>query len=113
MAIQKWSDNIWVLQLSDDRIFNEEVEAAQGQIEQEQTTPDVVVDLSGVEHLNSSNLSQLLKLRKTMIDHDARLRLASPPDKVWALFLTTGLDKVFDFKSDTSTALADLQIGSK
>ena len=65
-----------------------------------------------VTHLNSSNLSQLLRLRKDVIDREARLRLAGPPDHVWAVFLATGLDKVFDFATDTSTALAELQIDS-
>ena len=58
-------------------------------------------------------LSQLLRLRKAAIDGNAKLLLASIPDSVWAVFLTTGLDKVFEFARDVATALASLQIDRK
>jgi anti-anti-sigma regulatory factor len=53
-----------------------------------------------------------LRLRKAITDRKAQLRLTAPGDPVWAVFLTTGLDKVFQFSHDTTTALAELQIGS-
>ena len=74
-------------------------------------TPDMVLDFSEVNHLNSSNLSQLLRVRKLAVDRGVRLLLVAPPDSVWAVFLTTGLDKLFEFVVDVSTALAGLQVG--
>ncbi len=111
MSIEKWSETIWVVSLTDEPALSEDLLTAQEAALQTQPTPDVVVDLSAVTHVNSSNLSQLLRLRKIMIDNDRRLKLAGMPDSVWAVFLTTGLDKVFDFADDLTTALTGLQIG--
>ena len=110
MPVQKWSDRIWVVQANPDPMFTEDIDYLHDRAPVQGSMPDVVIDLSGVESLNSSNLSQLLRLRKTLQDSSARLRLAAPSDAAWAVFLSTGLDKLFDFKSDTTTALADLQI---
>jgi anti-anti-sigma factor len=110
MPVQRWSDRIWVVHLAADPVCSEDLETLHEQAAEAPRVPDVVIDLSGVEHLNSSNLSGLIQLRKTLIERSARLRLAAPPDSIWALFLATGLDKVFEFATDTSMALADLQI---
>ena len=112
MPIQRWSDRIWVVQLGTDPVFSEEIDSLREQATKAKPCPDMVLDLSSVKYLNSSNLSQLLRLRKVAIDHDTQIRLAGPSDQVWAVFLTTGLDKVFEFSADTSTALAELQIDS-
>ena len=112
MPIQRWSDQIWVVQLATDPAFSDELDSLREQAASAQPQPDIVLDFSEATNLNSSNLSQLLRLRKDVTDREARLRLAGPPDHVWAIFLATGLDKVFDFATDTSTALAELQIDS-
>lgn len=110
MPVQKWSDRIWVVQLSGDPGFTEDLDDLRSRVPATQPVPDLVLDLSAVEHLNSSNLSHLLRLRKTVIDAGTRMRVAAPNNRVWALFLSTGLDKVFEFNEDTTMALADLQI---
>jgi len=74
--------------------------------------PDLVVELSSVTHLNSSSMSKLLRIRKLAIDNDKKLRIAAVPDPVWALFLTVGLDKIFDFSEDVPNALAAIQLDS-
>ena len=110
MPIQEWSDQIWVVQLGDEPAFSDELRPLIDGLLSRETTPSIVVDLSDVAQINSSNLSQLLRLRKTMTEHDASLRLAGPTDAVWSVFIMTGLDKVFHFAENTSTALAELQI---
>ena len=45
-----------------------------------------------------------------IVDRGGELRIAAPPDPVWAIFLTTGLDKIFEFTPDVSTALAALKM---
>ena len=110
MAIQEWSERIWVAQLADEPAFSEDMTTLREQADHQGPMPDIVLDLSAVTYVGSSQLAQLLRLRKAVIDHETRLRLAGPPDPVWAVFLTTGLDKVFDFAEDVSTALADLQM---
>ncbi|WP_428389523.1 STAS domain-containing protein [Mucisphaera sp.] len=110
MSIQEWSAGIWLVTLSDDPSFVEVLDTLHVRLQKCEAVPHVVLDMSGVSHLNSSNLSQLLRLRKVVADHDSKLRLAAPPDSVWAVFIATGLDKVFEFATEPSTALAGLQL---
>ncbi len=110
MPIQMWSDRIWLTQLGNEPILSEDLTNLRERANKADPTPDMVLDFSEVTHLNSSNLSQLLRLRKLAVDRGVRLLLAAPPDSVWAVFLTTGLDKVFEFVVDVSTALAGLQV---
>jgi anti-anti-sigma factor len=112
MSIQEWSKGIWLVVLSDDPNFGEVLDTLHERLRRNGAVPHVVLDLSAVQHLNSSNLSQLLRLRKTAVDAGSRLRLAAPSDPVWAVFIATGLDKVFEFDAETATALAGLQIDS-
>lgn len=113
MTIQQWSDSIWVIAVrGNEPSLSDDLDNARREAARADRTPKLVVDLSAVTHINSSNLSQLLRLRKLMVDRDSKLRLAAPRDPVWAVFLTTGLDKVFDFAPDVSTALAGLQMGA-
>ena len=61
-------------------------------------------------YVSSSNLAQLLKLRKVLADNTRHLRLCSVCDDVWSVMMVTGLDKVFSFAPDPLTALASLQL---
>lgn len=110
MPVQEWSEQIWLVQLSDDPAFSDELRPVIETLLGRPTTPGLVVDLSEVRQINSSNLSQLLRLRKLMVEQDATLRLAGPADAVWSVFIMTGLDKVFQFSESTSTAIAELQL---
>ncbi|MEM7624644.1 MAG: STAS domain-containing protein [Planctomycetota bacterium] len=110
MPLQKWSDQIWLCQMSPEPTFSEEIDTLVGQFGKAEPKPHVVIDLSGLDVLNSSNLSQMLRVRKLVTDAGSKLRIAGPTNAVWSLFLTTGLDKVFDFAQDTMMALAELQI---
>ncbi len=110
MAIQEWSDRIWIAQLNNEPALSEDLTQLKDRAESAHPEPSLILDLSAVTQLNSTNLSQMLRLRKYAVDHDARLVLAGPSDSVWAVFLTTGLDKVFEFTTDLATGLAGLQI---
>jgi len=111
MTIQRWSDNIWIAQLADDPAFADDVDVLLADLGYADAMPHVVLDVSAVTHINSSNLSQMLRLRKLAIDKDVKLVVVGPHDAVWAAFLATGLDKVFTFAHDSATALAQLQMG--
>lgn len=110
MPIQEWSDQIWVARLMDEPGFSDELRPLADTLQARDELPGLVVDLSDVTQINSSNLSQLLRLRKLMVERDAPLRLAGPSDAVWSIFIMTGLDKVFHFTEDTATALTQLQL---
>ena len=110
MTTQRWNDKIWLAQLAEDPAFSDELDTLTSDCAYADPMPDLVLDLSAVKHVNSSNLSQMLRLRKLAIDRDAKLKLAGPRDSVWAALLATGLDKVFEFTADSATALAQLQM---
>ncbi|MEM6331721.1 MAG: STAS domain-containing protein [Planctomycetota bacterium] len=110
MPVQEWSDDIWVAKLAPDPAFTDDIDEMLAALERKDLRRHLVADLSGVDRVNSSNLSSLLRARKAAIDTDRKLVIAGPTDRVWAVFLATGLDKVFDFAEDTAMALAQLQI---
>jgi anti-anti-sigma factor len=109
MAIQDWSDQIVVAELADDPQFTDEISSL---IENLQQSPrDVVLNLTSVGFINSSNISRLLRLRKIMVAGGKHLILSGASTQVWGVLLVTGLDKIFEFTNDISTALAMLQLG--
>lgn len=110
MTIEQWSDRIWLIKLGEEPALSEDLLSLLADLPAATPRPSVVIDLGAVEQINSSNLSQLLRVRKFCIDVDTKLYLTTPTDSVWAVFLTTGLDKVFHFMPDSGTALAQLKI---
>ena len=110
MSTQDWSENINMVELLDDPEFTDELNSLTEQMEEQ--AKDVVLNLSQVKFLNSSNISRLLKLRKVLIDQKCRLLLCSIPIQVWGVFLLTGLDTLFDVAEDTASALATLQLNA-
>jgi anti-anti-sigma factor len=111
MPINEWSDSILIAELNDEPAFSEDMDGLIRRLENwKDGRPDVVVNMQAVTYLNSSNIAQLLKLRKRLITEGARLRVCSVNDAVWSVLLITGLDKVFEFNDDIATSLASLQI---
>ena len=108
MAIQKWSDEITIVELSDDPQVTEDLDSLMDSVESNAT--DVVLNLAAVGFINSSNVAKLLRVRKVMLAVDRRLVLCDVNAQVWGIFLVTGLDKIFEFTSDVAIALASLQI---
>src|SRR5438128_973575 len=106
-----WSDNIVITELSDEPALSEELSAIiQRLTEDKAHVPHVVLNFAAVTYVNSSNLAQLLLLRKALAEHKRQLKICSVNDELWWVFLVTGLDKVFRFAPDPMTALAGLQI---
>jgi anti-anti-sigma factor len=111
MAIQKWSEKITVVELADDPQYNDELTALMESLETKPT--DVVLNFAAVGFINSSNVAKLLRVRKMMITQGRRLILCDVNTQVWGVLLVTGLDKIFEFTNDISTALATLQLGEQ
>lgn len=108
-----WSDEIIVCDLGDEPDLSDELNeiyARVCEIPAGGHSRGVVLDLSGVTYLNSSNIAQMLRLRKALVETSRSLRLCSVADAVWSIMLLTGLDKVFTFMPDKATAIASLQI---
>jgi anti-anti-sigma factor len=110
MAIQNWSDDIILVELGDDPQFSDDVTNLMSMLEGKAS--DVVLNFGAVSFINSSNIAKLLRLRKQMIASGRRLILCDVNTQVWGVFLVTGLDKIFEFINDVSTALATIQIAN-
>ena len=108
MAIQDWSDDLILAEVASDPEFTDEMNMLVERLGKD--AKEVVVNFSKVKYLNSSNISLLLKLRKTLLDSKRRLLLCEIPVQVWGVFLLTGLDAIFDVAEDTPSALASLQM---
>lgn len=108
MAIQEWSDNITVVELSDDPQFSEDLDNLLDKLEEKPT--DVVLNFAAVGFINSSNISKMLRLRKQVIASRRRMVLCDVNTQVWGVLLVTGLEKIFECIKDISTALTTLQL---
>jgi anti-anti-sigma factor len=112
VSIDRWSDNILVVELQDDPAFTDDLTSLLDQVESNSEV-DVVLNLASVNYLNSSNIAKLLKLRKHLLGSDRRLVLCGIDTNVWGLFLVTGLDKVFEFADNVATGLAGVQLANE
>lgn len=108
----EWSDGILLSDLADEPELSEELGALFSHLKAApiEKTPHVVINFAGVSYLNSSQIAQLLRVRKRIVEGHRRLVLAALRDEVWSVILLTGLDKVFQVAPDTMTALARVQI---
>lgn len=111
MTVQQWSDTVILGELTDDPQYTDDLAAIIEQCRND-TRQDVLLSLVQVNYLNSSNIAQLLKLRKLVtVTNQRRMKLAGVNTRVWGVFLVTGLDRLFDFVDDVPSGLAALQIG--
>jgi anti-anti-sigma factor len=108
MAIEKWSEQVYVARLLDDPQFTDDLQLLSEQMSRSGTA--AVLDFSTVKYVNSSNIARLLRLRKQAVTSDLKLVLCGLSTNLWGTFLSTGLDKVFEFSDNVTTALATLQI---
>ena len=108
MSIQEWSDKIRVVELGDDPLFTDELASLSASLDEHPC--DVVLNFAAVGFINSANISKLLHLRKIMVIASRSLIICDVNSQVWGVFLVTGLDRVFEFTNDMSTALATLQL---
>ena len=114
MPINEWSESILIAELADEPALSDDLDSLLRRLDEAGgDLPDVIVNAQAVSYLNSSNIAQVLKLRKKLLDGGARLRICALSDRVWSIMLVTGLDKVLEFTDDVSTSLASLQIGEE
>ncbi len=112
MSIENWSETVVLVELQDDPAFTDDMTALIDQLQAHKDL-DVVLNFSGVNYLNSSNIAKLLRVRKCVLNNGRQLKLCGVNNHVWGLFLITGLDKVFTFYDDVSMGLASVQIDRK
>ena len=110
MPIEKWSDSVAIVHLGDDPQFSEDLDSA---CHLEQPYVSRILDFSVVHFVNSSNIAALLRLRRRIHDENGSLILCNVLSQVWATFLVTGLDKIFDISENVTTALATIQMNKQ
>ncbi len=71
----------------------------------------VILDFQQVNGLTSSNIAAMLRVRKRVLQQKRRLFICAVNDRVWSIFMTAGLDDVFETSAEVSTALASVQLG--
>ena len=69
----------------------------------------IVIDLGGVNYMNSSGIGTLIACLTTVRNGGGELRLANVGGKVQNLFVITQLVKVFDTYETVERALADFK----
>jgi len=108
MPVEKWSDQVSVVHLADDPQFTDDLTAVERQALA--TRSAAVLDFAAVGVITSSNIARLLLLRKRLSGSDCRLVLCNLSTQLWGAILVTGLDQIFDFSDNVTTALATLQM---
>ncbi|MDP7070317.1 MAG: STAS domain-containing protein [Phycisphaerales bacterium] len=116
MPLKSWSDTITIAELSDEPMFSEDMDQLVNRIDEirhdsDADVPNIIVDLSQVTSVNSSNLGSLLRIRKLLELTDRRLLICGVTDTIWSAMIATGLDRIFAFATDVTTALAEIQLG--
>jgi anti-anti-sigma factor len=109
----EWSDSILIADLGDEPSLSDDLTSLYAQLadaKEEGKVPDVVINMASVSYLNSSNIAQLLRVRKLLIHGESRMKLCGVTPDVWSVMQLTGLEKVFEFEPDKATALAALQL---
>lgn len=106
MTLNQWSNDILILELQDEPDFSEDTDALLTSLRCDETSnSNVIIDLQQVFKLNSSNLGALIEIKKTLQSQSKRMVICNISDSLWSTMLATGLDQVFEFIEDTTTAL--------
>ena len=109
MSIEQRS-GVWIARVGQEPHFTDELAALKEQVAKANPHPYVIIDMTEIKAIDSSNLSQLLRLRKQIADAGAKLVIVSVRDPIWNVIITTGLDRLFKFAPDVSAAYAQLGI---
>ncbi len=106
MTLNQWSDEILILELCNEPDFSEDTDALLSKLRSDEAIEfNVIIDLQQVTKLNSSNLGALVEIKKLLQARGKRMVVCNISDAIWSSMLATGLDQVFEFIEDTTTAL--------
>jgi len=109
MSLNQWDENILILELQDEPDFSEDTEALLMKLnKQDAMSPHIVIDLQNIDKLHSLNLGAFIEINSLQQTKKRRMIICNVSDSVWSTMLATGLDQVFEFIEDTTTALASL-----
>jgi len=109
MSIQNWSDNIIVVDLPPEPEIADELKTVTEMV-RSRGDVDVVMDFSDVDIITSSSISSLLRLRKLLSDCNRRMVFCSVAAATRNVFVTTGIEEIFEFIDDKFIALTSMQM---
>ena len=114
MAID-WSSQIVIASLEDEPALSDELGLLSERLANTDSAsmPAVILNFADVTYLNSSNIAQMLRVRRRLQECGQALRLCSITDHVWSIMMLTGLDNVFECAPDPATAIASIQLGNE
>ena len=112
MAINEWSERILVVDLENEPQLSDDLQHLAEGLESREDPCDVVLNFRAVGFLNSSNISQLLRVREVQRCGGGRLCLCSVNSSIASVLEVTHLDRLFHQEEDTASALAALQMAA-
>lgn len=105
---EDWSENVYVVQLADEPALSDELDELERKVADHPR--HCVLNCEAVTFLNSSNLAQLVRLRKTLGATECRVLLCGLSDELWKTFEISGLNRIFSRSPNVPLALAELQL---
>lgn len=109
MSIQKWSDDIIVVDMPREPHFGDEIIATIDSLSLDSCS-NVVLDFTNVHMITSSSIAKLLKLRKILAQQERTLIFCHLHPRTLNILRLTGLVDVFKVMDDKMMALACLQL---
>ena len=109
MGVQQWSDNIILVNLSQEHETSDDLETVAEKV-LERNDYHVVIDFSDVDTVTSSDLSKLLKLHEPLNEEGHRLILCGLAATIQGILAVANLDTLFEIVDDKFTALANLEM---
>jgi len=112
MSITEWSEDVLLLDLFPEPLLSEDLQQLLLALDGPgAAAKHVILDFQQVNGLTSSNIAAMLRVRKRVLQQKRRLFICAVNDRVWSVFMTAGLDDVFETSAEVSTALASVQLG--
>ncbi len=108
MSIQDWSENIVVVDLADDPQYTDDLDNLM--IEEEASSHHVVLNFQNVTFINSSNIAQLLRVRKQLHDKRRSLSFCCLSKDLAGVMRITGLDLLIPTHDSVAMAIAQTQV---
>ena len=68
-------------------------------------SPQVILDMSGVEFMNSAGVREIVRLHEEVKQRGGRLQIANPSDRVRRIFSIVGLNNLFNLVEDAAIGL--------
>jgi anti-anti-sigma factor len=105
MTIQKWADDVVLVELPQQLSDHEELQLVIDTV-LDRGLYDVIVDFSNTDIAGSLTLSRLMELRKLLTESGRRLVLCGVSPEVRGVFAVAQLERLFEFADDPAVALS-------